>query len=85
MRFLSGAAVVENQGKVIDGLALDISQSGLGILLPAKPTTEMAYLRLSTQSPLADFAVLAQMVRCKSRSDGYEFGAVFGHVAEATK
>ena len=72
-------------GKAMDGLALDLSQGGLGFLASAKPATDLAYLQLSLEPPLADFAILARLVRCKSRADGFEIGAVFGGVAAATK
>jgi hypothetical protein len=62
----------------IVGQAKDISQTGIGFLLPGHPSSRQVYVNLAANKEVRSLAVLAKIVRVQPRGDGWcEVGAQF--------
>jgi hypothetical protein len=56
----------------------DVSSGGACFRLRRRPDFERAYLHWHCSAEVADFALLARVVRVKEDGDGYEVGVAFG-------
>jgi hypothetical protein len=56
----------------------DVSSGGACFRLARRPAFHLAYLHWHRSADVADFALLARVVRVKEDGDGYEVGVAFG-------
>jgi eukaryotic-like serine/threonine-protein kinase len=66
-------------GAAIEARAGDLSNQGIGLILPAPPETSSVYLRPKSPKSLHEFAILSEIVRRKALPDGScALGAIMG-------
>ncbi|HZY89363.1 MAG TPA: PilZ domain-containing protein, partial [Gemmataceae bacterium] len=62
----------------LEAAGRDVSSGGACFRLRRRPDFERAYLHWHRSAEVADFALLARVVRVKEDGDGYEVGVAFG-------
>jgi hypothetical protein len=72
---------VPGRGPTLEAAGRDVSLGGASFRLRRRPEFRLAYLHWHQAADVADFALLARVVRVQESGDGFEVGVAFGEGA----